>query len=50
MWLQTVMLLLREEGFAVDAYASGPECLENCDFRDVICAIMDYHMPGMTGI
>ncbi|MHB1207124.1 MAG: response regulator [Rhodospirillaceae bacterium] len=43
-------LLLREEGLDVETYVSGADCLENCDFREVICAIVDYHMPGMTGV
>lgn len=45
----SLSLLLREEGLDVETYVSGPECLENCVFRDVICAIVDYHMPSMSG-
>jgi two-component system response regulator FixJ len=43
-------MLLREEGFAVETYASGPDCLDRCAFRDIACAIVDYHMPEMTGV
>ena len=46
----SLSLLLREEGFNVETYDSGADCLENCDFREVICAIVDYHMPDMTGV
>ena len=46
----SLSLLLCEEGIHVETYASGADCLENCDFRNVMCAIVDYHMPGMNGV
>ncbi len=47
---ESLSLMLREEGYGVETYVSGADCLENCNYRDVICAIVDYHMPGMTGV
>ncbi len=46
----SLSLLLREEGFDVQTYMSGRDCIENCDFRDVICALLDYHLPSMNGL
>lgn len=47
---QSLSVMLGEEGFRVAAYVSGPDCLQNCDFRDIICAVVDYHLPGMNGV
>jgi FixJ family two-component response regulator len=41
--------LLREEDFAVTAYASAPQCLAECDFRHVACAVVSHDMDDMTG-
>ncbi|MHB1204967.1 MAG: response regulator [Rhodospirillaceae bacterium] len=41
--------LLRGEGFAVTAYASPAQCLADCDFRDIACAIVSHVMEEMTG-
>lgn len=41
---------LRGEGFAVAAFASPTQCLSECDFRSVGCAVVDHEMQEMTGL
>ncbi len=41
--------LLRLNGFAVDAFASGEEFLESLPERTPSCLILDLQMPGLTG-
>ena len=41
-------LLLELNGIAVQAYQSGREFLQA--IPSVACLILDYHMPGMTGL
>jgi CheY-like chemotaxis protein len=45
-----LVAVLEGEGFAVIAYASAAECLANCDFRQVACAIVRHDMGEMTGL
>lgn len=40
---------LRGEGFTVEAFASAAQCLEECDFRNVACAVVHHDMEDMTG-
>ena len=41
--------LLRLNGFAVDAFASGEEFLESLAEQTPSCLILDLQMPGLTG-
>jgi FixJ family two-component response regulator len=41
--------LLREFGFAVQAFSSAEEFLESDAIRETNCLILDIAMPGMTG-
>jgi two-component system response regulator FixJ len=46
----SVGILLETHGLHVRGFASGAEFLES-DVHDVMCClVIDYHMPGMTGI
>ena len=45
-----LVALLNDEGFAVAAYASAADCLADCDFRHVACAVVSHAMPEMTGL
>ena len=40
--------LLETYDFDVHTYQSGPEFL--CDNPAIACLIVDYHMPGLTGL
>ena len=42
--------LLREFGFAAQAFSSAAEFLESGCVENVSCLILDVAMPGMTGI
>jgi DNA-binding NtrC family response regulator len=46
---ETLGAQLEEEGFAVMAYASAAQCLADCDFRHVACAVVSHDMQEMTG-
>ncbi len=40
---------LRGEGVTVEAFASALQCLEQCDFRSVACAVVNQDMEDMSG-
>ena len=42
--------LLDSHGLKTLAYGTGEEFLENCDFDENICVLLDYLLPGQTGI
>lgn len=42
--------LLREFGFAVDAFSSSEEFLESDALGRTACLILDIRMPGMSGL
>jgi FixJ family two-component response regulator len=42
--------LLRVAGFDVTAYASAQEFLEACNDPAPDCAVLDMHMPGLSGL
>ena len=42
--------LLRLADFEVAAYASGQEFLDSLAGRTPDCALLDVHMPGLTGL
>ncbi len=42
--------VLQASGLDVRLCASAAEFLETCDPRDAGCLIVDYDMPGMTGL
>lgn len=41
--------LLREFGFAADAFSSAEEFLDSASLSQTNCLILDVAMPGMTG-
>jgi two-component system, LuxR family, response regulator FixJ len=41
---------LELEGFVVRAYASGAELLDDADFAECSCLVVDQRMPQMTGM
>ena len=41
---------LRTAGFAVEAYASGPEFLLSAEDAEKGCVVLDMHMPDMDGL
>ena len=42
--------LLRLANFEVDAFGSGEEFLASLDSRRPACAILDVHLPGLSGL
>lgn len=42
--------LLESWGHSVETYASPDEMLNRINYRAVDCAILDVHLPGMTGL
>ena len=46
----SLLLLLRNRGFAAHAFASAKEFLASNDLDQTRCLILDIAMPGMTGI
>jgi FixJ family two-component response regulator len=42
--------LLRLANFEVDAFGSGEEFLVSLDSRRPACAILDVHLPGLSGL
>ena len=42
--------LLRATGFGVATFASGPEFLDSLETRCPDCAILDLHLPGLSGL
>ena len=47
---ESLSALLREEGYAVDAVASGEECLERAAKRTIDLILLDVWLPGMDGL
>ena len=47
---ETLRGVLEDEGFAVDAVASGEECLEAVERRAYGCLLLDVWLPGMDGL
>src|ERR671920_1351919 len=47
---ETLGGVLEDEGFAVDAVASGEECLQACERRAYSCVLLDVWLPGMDGL
>jgi two-component system response regulator FixJ len=43
-------ILLEAHGLQVRDFASGQEFLESDVLQTAACLVLDYHMPGMTGI
>ena len=43
-------LLFEERGLEVDVAGDGHEALERCARGDVAALVLDYKMPGMTGL
>ena len=43
-------ILLEAHGLEVRDFASGQEFLDSDALRTAACLVLDYHMPGMTGI
>ena len=46
----SVGILLETHGLHVRDFASGVEFLESDVHKIMCCLVIDYHMPGMTGI
>jgi FixJ family two-component response regulator len=42
--------LLRLADYEVEAYGSGEEFLASLDMRSPACAILDVHLPGLSGL
>ncbi len=40
---------LTRAGFAVDSFSAAADCLADCDFRTVACAVVHHDMEDMTG-
>ena len=47
---KTLSFTLRTAGFAVEAYASGPEFLLSAEDAEKGCVVLDMHMPDMDGL
>jgi two-component system, NtrC family, nitrogen regulation response regulator NtrX len=47
---ETLGGVLEDEGFTVDAVASGEECLQACERRAYGCVLLDVWLPGMDGL
>ena len=41
--------LLASAGFSVEAFASGADFLRSLEHREPDCAVLDLHMPEMSG-
>jgi len=41
--------LLASAGFSVEAFASGADFLRSLEHHDPDCAVLDLHMPDMSG-
>ena len=46
----SICMMLECEGFAVDAYASSEAFLREAHPQENSCAVVDVHMPGMSGL
>ncbi|MCA1556864.1 MAG: response regulator, partial [Acidobacteria bacterium] len=47
---ETLCGVLEDEGFAVDAVASGEECLQAIERRAYGCVLLDVWLPDMDGL
>ena len=47
---QAVKRLLRVRGFDAEVFGSGEELLAHADVHDALCAVLDIHLPGISGI
>ena len=47
---ESLMGVLRDEGFAPDAVASGEECLKAIGQRAYGCVLLDVWLPGISGL
>ncbi len=47
---ETLRGVLEDEGFAVDAVASGEECLRAFERRVYACVLLDVWLPGIDGL
>ncbi|MGA1367473.1 MAG: sigma-54-dependent transcriptional regulator [Blastocatellia bacterium] len=47
---QSLTGVLEDEGFRVDAVASGEECLRLCEKRLFSCVLLDVWLPGIDGL
>lgn len=48
--LSSLQFLLETEGFNVRTFDSGSALLAAGELPEPGCAVIDYHMPGMTGL
>jgi two-component system, LuxR family, response regulator FixJ len=48
--LQALAFALEVEGFGVQCFSSGTAALNNHEFPENACLVVDYHMPGMNGL
>jgi len=47
---QSLTGVLEDEGFRVDAVASGEDCLRLCEKRLFSCVLLDVWLPGIDGL
>jgi two-component system nitrogen regulation response regulator NtrX len=47
---ESLSAVLRDEGFAADAVASGEECLQALARRAYACVLLDVWLPGISGL
>jgi len=47
---ESLTAVLRDEGFAPDAVASGEECLKAIGQRAYGCVLLDVWLPGISGL
>jgi two-component system nitrogen regulation response regulator NtrX len=47
---ETLSAVLRDEGFAADAVATGEECLKAVERRAYGCVLLDVWLPGINGL
>jgi two-component system, LuxR family, response regulator FixJ len=46
----SIQFVLQAEGFTVQEYPDARSFLEHADFSIRSCAVVDYNLPGMTGL
>src|SRR5437764_5779070 len=47
---ESLSAVLRDEGFAAEAVASGEECLQALSRRAYACVLLDVWLPGISGL
>src|SRR6266542_1507710 len=47
---ETLTAVLRDEGFAADAVATGEDCLQAIGRRAYGCILLDVWLPGISGL